>query len=98
MARTAEDEAGTHRFGEALSLSRDFLLILSREVDEMVVLGTDEEGDRRLVEATALPVPLLDGVEGAFPRQVEHKQDGDGVVADKWQHVDEFTLAAKIPD
>ena len=63
----------------------------------MVVLCADEDGDGRLVEAAALAVPLLDAVESALARQVEHEEDGDGVVADEWQHVDKLALAAEVP-
>lgn len=64
----------------------------------MVVLGSDQERDGCLVEAASLSVPFFDAVEGGFPREVEHEEDGDGVVADERQHVDEFALAAEIPD
>lgn len=64
----------------------------------MVVLCADEEGDGGLVEASPLPVPLLDGVEGALAGQVEHEEDGDGVVADERQHVDKLALASEVPD
>lgn len=49
----------------------------------MVVLGTDEEWDGGLVEAAALTIPLLDAIEGTLAGQVEHKEDGDGVVTDQ---------------
>lgn len=64
----------------------------------MIVLGPDQERYGGLVEASPLSVPFLDGVECAFPGEVEHKQDSDGIIADQWQHVDELSLPAKIPD
>ena len=64
----------------------------------MVILSSDQEWDGGLVEAAALSVPLFDAVEGGFAREVEHEEDGNCVVADEGQHVDEFALSAKIPD
>ena len=64
----------------------------------MIVFGSDKEGDCCFVEATSLAVPFLDRVQGALSRKVEHEQNGDGVIADKWKHVDEFALTAEIPD
>ena len=64
----------------------------------MVVLRADQERDGGFVEASPLAVPFLDGIEGALSGQVEHEEDGDGVVADEGQHVDEFALPAEIPD
>ena len=73
-------------------------LLLSREIDKVVVLCADQEGYGGLVKAPTLAVPFLDGVECALPGQVEHEEDGDGVVADEGEHVDEFALTPKIPD
>ena len=64
----------------------------------MVVLGSNQERDGGLVEAAALSVPLFDAVEGGFAREIEHEEDGDCVVADEGQHVDEFALSTQIPD
>lgn len=50
------------------------------------------------VEPSSLPVPLFDAVQGTLPRQVEHEQDGDRVIADQRKHRDEFALTAEIPD
>lgn len=63
-------------------LGRDLLLFLLWKIDEVVVLGPDQEGDGRLVEPTPLPIPFLDGVQCAFARQIEHEQDRYCVVAD----------------
>lgn len=64
----------------------------------MVILGTDKNGNGRLVEPSALPIPLLDTVECALPREIKHEQDGDSVVAHERQHVDKLSLTTKIPD
>lgn len=64
----------------------------------MIVLGTDEEWNGSLVESSTLPVPLLDGVESALTREIKHEENGDGVVADKGEHVDELALSTQIPD
>lgn len=63
----------------------------------MVVFRADEKRDCRLVEAAPLPVPLLYGIECAFPREVEHEEDSDGVIANQREHVDKLALATKIP-
>lgn len=63
----------------------------------MIVLGANKNRNRSFVEPPSLAVPLLDAIECAFPRQIEHEQDSYRIVANKWQHVDEFSLAAKIP-
>lgn len=98
MAGTAEDQARLHRARKALCLVRDFLLLFLGEVDKVVVLCADEEGDGGLVEAAALPVPLLDAVERAFARKVKHEEDRDRVVANEREHVDELALPAEVPD
>ena len=64
----------------------------------MIVFRTDKERDRGLVETSPLSIPLLDGIERALPRQVEHEENSDGVVAHEREHVHEFALAAEIPD
>ena len=76
-----ENETSLHSLRKPLSLQTDLLLLLSREVDEMVILGSYQERNGCLVEAASLPVPLFDGVERAFPGQVEHKQDCYRIVA-----------------
>ena len=98
MARAAEDQTGSHRLCEAFGLVGDLLLLFVREIDEMIVLGANQEGNRCLVEASALSVPFLDRVERAFSCEVEHEENSDGIVADKGQHVDELALPAEIPD
>lgn len=98
MTRAGKDQRRLHGLGEAARLSADLFLLLLGEVDKVVILGADQKGDGGLVEAASLPVPLLDAVEGGFPRQIEHEKDGDGVVADERQHVDELALAAQVPD
>lgn len=98
MAGTGKDQRCLHRFGEAFRLHADLFLFFTWEVDEMVVLGADEERDGSLVEATPLAVPFLDGIEGRFAGEIKHEEDGDSIVADQRQHVDELPLAAEIPD
>lgn len=97
MARTAKDKASSHRLREPSGLIADLLLIFSREVNEVIVFRADQERDGRLVEASSLSIPFFDTVECGFAGQVEHEEDGDGVVADEWKHVDEFALTAEIP-
>jgi hypothetical protein len=82
---------------ECTHLSTDLFLIFSREVDEMIVLCANQEGNRSLVEAATLSVPLFDAVESRLPGQVEHEEDRDRIIADQWQHVDEFSLPTQIP-
>ena len=84
--------------GAVSYLIRDLLLVLPGKVHKVVVFGAYQDRDGGLVEAAALAVPLLDAVQGALPGQVEHEEDGDGVVADEGQHVDELALAAEVPD
>lgn len=74
------------------------LLIFSGEIDKMIIFCADQERYGGLVETSSLPVPFLDAVEGGFAGEVEHEQNGHGVVADQWQHVDEFTLATQVPN
>ena len=98
MTSATKNQTRLHRLREPSGLQADLLLLLAREIDEMVVLGADEEGDGGFVEAPALAVPLFDAVEGGLAREVEHEEDGDGVVADEGEHVDEFSLPAQVPD
>jgi hypothetical protein len=44
-------------------LVADLFLILSREVDEVIVFGANKEWDSGLVEASPLSIPLLDAVQ-----------------------------------
>lgn len=64
----------------------------------MIVLCADQEWYGGLVKASSLAIPFLDRVQGALAGEVEHEEDGHGVVADKGKHVDELALASKIPD
>ena len=64
----------------------------------MIVFGADQKRDGGLVEASALAIPLLDAVQRALPRQIEHEEDGHCVIADERQHVDELSLSTKIPN
>lgn len=98
VAGAAEYQTCLHRLGKAFGLERDFFLVLAREVDEMVVLGTNKERNGCFVETPALAIPFLDGVQSAFAGEIKHKEDRNGVIADEWQHIDELALATKIPD
>lgn len=87
-----------HDLSRNTDLVRDLFLVLSWKVHEMVVFRPDEERNSRLVETSPLPIPFLDRVQSTLASEVEHEQDGNGVVADQWQHIDEFPLPAEIPD
>lgn len=97
VAGAAKDQARLHGLCKAFRLQTNLLLLFLWEIDKVVVFCADEKRDCGLVEAPALAVPLLDGIEGALAGEVEHEEDCDGVVADEGQHVDEFALAAQIP-
>lgn len=79
-------------------LIRDLLLVFSRKIDKVVIFGADQERDGSFIESPALSVPLLNAVEGALPREVEHEENGHGVVAHQGQHIHKLPLAAKVPD
>ena len=97
MTRTAKDETSSHSLRKPSSLIADLLLIFSGEVHEVVVFRADQERDSCLVETSPLSIPFFDTVECGFAGQVEHEEDGDGVVTDEGEHVDELALAAEIP-
>lgn len=90
-----EDLDSRHARGYLIA---DLFLIFSWEIDKVVIFGADEERDGSLIKSSTLSVPLFDTVEGGFPSQVEHEEDGDGIVADERQHVDEFPLTTEIPN
>lgn len=114
VAGAAEYQACFHRLskpfglpivstlGEGFSVSAYLngylLLILAREVNEMVILCSNEERNGRLVESPALAVPFLDRVQSALPGEIKHEQDSNGVVAHQWKHVHELSLTAKVPN
>lgn len=64
----------------------------------MVVFRSNQEWDGRLVESSSLSVPFFDAIERALPRQVEHEQDRNGIVAHQRQHIDELPLPSQIPN
>jgi hypothetical protein len=76
----------------------NLFLLLDRKIDEMVVFGTNQEGNSRLVETSSLAIPFFDRIKRALPSQVEHEEDSYSIVADERKHVDEFALATQIPD
>ena len=84
VAGTGEDQTGFHRFGEAFGLHGDFFLLLSGEIDEVVVFSPHQEWDGGLVEASPLSVPFFDAVESGLAGQVEHEENGYGIVAHEW--------------
>lgn len=79
-------------------LQRNLLLVFSREVDELIVLGSHEERDGCLIEPAALAVPFLDRVQRALTSEVEHEQDRHSIIANQWEHVDKLSLAAQVPN
>lgn len=98
VACAAEDQRCSHSLCEPACLVRNFLLVFPWKVDEMVVLGTNQYRNGCLVKPPSLAIPLLDAVECALSRQVEHEEDSNSIVANQRQHVDELALAAKIPN
>lgn len=64
----------------------------------MIVLGPDQEGNGRFVKPATLAIPLFNRVEGALAREIEHEENGHGIIADEWKHVDEFALTSQVPD
>ena len=64
----------------------------------MIIFCSNQKRNGSLVEASSLPIPFFNGVEGALSCEVEHKQNSDGVIAHQGQHIDELALAAEIPD
>jgi hypothetical protein len=79
-------------------LGADLFLIFSGKVDKVVIFSANKEWNGCLVEASSLSIPLFDAIKGALPSQIEHEQDGHGIIADEGQHVDKFSLTSKIPD
>lgn len=98
VASAAEDETGLHRLGESLGLDGDLFLIFTGEINKVIIFGANQEWDGGFIEATALTVPLLDRVERTLASEIKHKQDCDGVIADKGQHVNKLALTTQIPD
>jgi hypothetical protein len=113
VARATEDEAGAHGFCEPTSLddgsvcvarlygltylSADFFLVFSREIDKMVIFGSNQEWYSGLVKAPSLSIPFFDAVERGLSCQVEHKKDRHGIVANERKHVDELALSTQVP-
>ena len=54
--------------------------------------GMGEEKHACLVETTCLPIPLLDRVQRRLPCEVEHEENGNGIVAYEWKHIYELSL------
>ena len=79
-------------------LCADLLLILSGEVDEMIIFGANQERNGGFVEASSLPIPLFDAVECTLPCEIEHEENCNSIIADQRKHVDKFSLATQIPD
>ena len=51
-----------------------------------------------LVKPPGLSIPLFHRVQGRLSRKVEHEEYGNGVIANKREHVHKFALASKVPD
>lgn len=81
VAGTAEDERRLHGLCKSFCLIAYLFLLFSWKVDEMVVLGAYKERDGGFVKTSALPIPLLDAIQGALPCEVEHEEDGNSIVA-----------------
>lgn len=64
----------------------------------MVIFCANKERNGSLVEASTLSVPLFDAVEGRFSSKVEHKEDGDCIIANEGEHVNELALTTEIPN
>lgn len=79
-------------------LDRDFFLVLPGKVDELIIFGADKERNGCLVEPATLAIPFLDRIQRTLPGQIEHEEDGDGVIANKRKHVHEFSLPTQVPD
>jgi hypothetical protein len=45
-----------------------------------------------------LAIPLLNGVKSTLSGEVKHEQDGNGIVTDKWEHVNELPLSSQVPN
>ena len=98
MTSTAKNQTSLHSLREPLRLQTNLLLLLPWEIHKMIVLRAHQKRYRGLIEPATLAVPFFDAIEGGFSCKVEHEEDGDGVVADEGQHVDEFALPAQVPD
>ena len=90
--------AMAHRELSSAYLCRYFFLLFAREIDKVVVFCADQERNGCLVETSPLAIPFFDGIECALPGQVEHEEYGDSIVANQGEHINEFALAAEIPD
>jgi hypothetical protein len=44
-----------------------------------------------------LAIPFFDRIESRFPGEIEHEEQGHGVIADEGQHVHKLSLATEIP-
>ena len=78
-------------------LVRYFFLILTREIDEVVIFSAHQKRDSRLIETSTLTIPLFNRVQCTFPGEIKHEQYCYRVVANKRQHIDKFSLASQIP-
>lgn len=73
VTSAAEDQAGLHRLCESFGLEGDLLLVFAREIDKVIILGSNKEWDGCLVEAPTLAVPFFDGVQSALSGEIEHE-------------------------
>jgi hypothetical protein len=63
----------------------------------VIVFRANQERYRSLVKSSALSVPLFNTVQRRLACEIEHEEDGHGIVANEGKHVDEFSLPAKVP-
>lgn len=61
--RPQTDQGCVHGLGEPFGLPRHFLLFISCEASELIVLCSNQYGNRRLVEPSCLSIPFLDTIE-----------------------------------
>ena len=80
VTRAAEDQARLHSLREPLGLQTNLLLLLLREIDKVVVLCANQKRYSRLIESSTLAIPLLDRIQCALAREIEHEEDGYCVV------------------
>lgn len=76
----------------------NLLLLLLRKVNKMIILRAHQKRNSRLIEPPPLPIPLLDTIQRALPRQVKHEQYRHRIIAHQRQHIHKLALPAQVPD
>ena len=51
-----------------------------------------------LVDGTGLAIPVLDRHQGGAACQIKHEEDGQCIVADEREHIQELLLTSQVPD